>query len=453
MVFDEAFHFELVQFFSHRLNPIVLHQPASMYNVGAIAHSPSVLYYYVLGFPLRIFAHVTGNFAAQVIFLRVLNLLCVLGALVLLRKILLLMRLPRALAQAIVILFAFTPLLSELAAEVNYDNGVLLVSCACVYLALRFEQELRLRRLPFGLLTAVVAMSLLGSLVKYTVLPIAAAVLLFVAVRAYTCLRDEPGGFFATFKQSFFAVPMKLRMFCVVMLVVSGALFTYFYGYNIVKYHNPVPQCNQILTVQQCDNYAPWERNYDLAQQQQAHPTKAGYDIFGYTKFWFRTQIYQLYSSVATDVQPVTIPTAFYVSLAVFMFLGAVCCVAAGRKVMTRWPAFKMLLIVMVCYVVALWARNYHDYMRFHQTVGVQGRYLLPVLIYAYAFIGVCAYELYDSFAPKYVAVKWLRPAAATLALAAFVYFGGYVRYASLAPAGTAWQHTVTYAALRSKSS
>jgi hypothetical protein len=452
MIFDEAYHFELIQFFSHRLNPIVLHESASLYNAGAIAHSPSVLYYYVLSFPFRIFAHITSTLSAQVIFLRVLNLLCALGTLFLLRKILLLMRVPRALTQATVVLFAFTPLYTVLAAEINYDNGMLLALCVAVYAALKFDLALRAKQLPFGLLTVVVLSCLLGTLVKYTFLPIGVTLLMLVAWRMHSTWKHTPGGWLPALRKSFFAVSLRVRVWCVAAMVLTVGLFAFFYGYNLVVFHNPVPQCNQVLSVEDCANYAPWARNYALEQAQIKNPKPHTLGAVSYTRLWLKTQIYQLYASVAPAAMRLVIPDGFYAALAVFALLGAACCAAAGRAVFKRWPAFGLLAGMSVVYVASLWARNFHDYLRFNQPVGVQGRYLLPVLMFAYAFVGVCAYQLYETSEHKHVLVKWARPAAATLAIAAFVYFGGYVRYSSISSPVAMWQHTISSVTLKTMS-
>jgi len=449
MIFDEAYHFELIQFFSHRLNPIVLHEPASLYNAGAVAHSPSILYYYVLGFPFRIFEQITMTLSAQVIFLRVLNLLCALGTLFLLRKILLLVRVPRALAQAVVVLFAFTPLYTTLSAQINYDNGMLLALCVTAYVALRFDLALRAKRMPFGLLTAVMVCCLLGSLVKYTFLPIGCAVFVTVAWRMLATWKDTPGGWPAALRTSFFAVSMRARMWCVAALVLAGSLFTFFYGYNLVVFHNPVPQCNQILSVKDCSNYAPWERDYTLEQAQLKDTKPHALDVISYTYVWLKTQVYQLYAGVGPATTRLIIPSGFYAVLATFTVLGAACCIAAGREVLKRWPAFKLLAGVSAAYLASLWARNFHDYLRFNQPVGVQGRYLLPVLMFVYAFAGVCAYQLYENSEHKHAVLQWLRPAAATIAIAAFVYFGGYVQYSSISSPVAMWQHMISSVTLK----
>ena len=69
MAFDESYHLGLIQFFSHRLNPIVTSQTNS-YNLGAIAHNPSFLYHYLLSFPYRLLDSLGASLRVEVVSLR-----------------------------------------------------------------------------------------------------------------------------------------------------------------------------------------------------------------------------------------------------------------------------------------------------------------------------------------------------------------------------------------------
>jgi hypothetical protein len=89
-------------------------------------------------------------------------------------------------------------------------------------------------------------------------------------------------------------------------------------------------------------------------------------------------------------------------------------------------------------YLAILWLRNYHDYLQLGQPLAIQGRYLLPVLVYFYALgaLGIY-YALKSKVAAQY---RNLQPAIVVMTVFAFLYFGGYVRYLSVVSPNDYWQ-------------
>src|SRR6187401_2990964 len=73
MAFDEDFHFGVTAIYSHQWLPFLDGQPPHASQFGSLATDPSYLFHYLMSFPLRFIALFTDNQAAQVIFLRVLN--------------------------------------------------------------------------------------------------------------------------------------------------------------------------------------------------------------------------------------------------------------------------------------------------------------------------------------------------------------------------------------------
>src|ERR1035438_773805 len=128
MAFDEGYHFNLIQFFSHRFNPIVTSQPSSTYALGAIVHNPSFLYHYLLSFPYRLIAHFTSSIETQVILLRFINIGLAITSLLIMKKILSRLGLPYILVNILLLVFALTPLVTALSAQINYDNLLILVA-------------------------------------------------------------------------------------------------------------------------------------------------------------------------------------------------------------------------------------------------------------------------------------------------------------------------------------
>src|SRR5690348_13109817 len=88
MAFDEDFHFGLIKIYSHHWLPFLSGQPEGADAFGAVARDPSYLYHYLMSFPYRLISFCTGNETAQVVFLRLLNIMLFGTALVLFRRVL-----------------------------------------------------------------------------------------------------------------------------------------------------------------------------------------------------------------------------------------------------------------------------------------------------------------------------------------------------------------------------
>lgn len=443
MAFDEGEHFSMIRFFARHASPLVTAQPSSTYNLGSIAHNPSFLYYWLLAWPYRLVALLSHSLQVQVISLRFINIAFALATLVVLKKLLQLIGLKETLANLVLLLVALTPVVTVLSAQINYDNLMILAATGAMYLAVRCEQRWRRGEFDVSQAAWLLIICLLGSLVKFAFVPIFVgifAVLGWVLVRQW---RRAPGRLWAELKRSAAALSLPAKFFFVTAGMLSMALFGAFYGYNTVRYHNPVPQCNQILTIADCQQYYSWDRNYTLAQ----HKLPVTMNPLQYTYLWGRSMLYQLFAEIIPTGGLVPIASLYYGLLIGLLVLGTVCVLANVRKILGN-RRLMLLLPVALAYLAALWARNYHDYRQLGQAVAIQGRYAVPVIAYFYALLALgVGYALAS---PKTV-IRVVRPALATLVVAAFVYFGGYVRYAAVISPNYSWLPTSRHVARLTK--
>lgn len=172
------------------------------------------------------------------------------------------------------------------------------------------------------------------------------------------------------------------------LLIISTCLFAERYAINLWRYHSPTPECNQVLSVDQCRAYGPWARNYRLANEK---VTDEPWDAFLYTHNWLYQVMFELFftiDNIFIPQQPLPLPKT-----AAFLVVGAgaVLVIYHWRR-LRRINGVGLFVPVIVIYVLALWLQNYFDYMNTGYPVAIHGRYLLPFLPIMMLFIGL-AYQ------------------------------------------------------------
>ena len=147
-----------------------------------------------------------------------------------------------------------------------------------------------------------------------------------------------------------------------------------------MAYKNPIPQCNQVLTITQCSAYSPWYRNYTDA----LHKTSVDINPLGYTAGWFRGMFEHSFftSSSGSDAE------AFYVHArplpvisltAIVVFVGGAGLFLRYRKdILREYPALKFLLFVSIAYCATLWMWNYHDFIHLGDAVALNRALFVP---------------------------------------------------------------------------
>jgi hypothetical protein len=425
MAFDESFHFQLIQFWSHHLNPIVLQQSPETYGLGNIAYNPSWLYHYLLSFPYHLISSLTSDVRTQIIFLRLLNVGIAVTTLLVLRQTFRQLKFHGGVTNLVLCVFAFTPVVTALSAQINYDNLLLLATATAAYLTVRLGQQLQQQAVHAKTVLGLLAVCLFGSLVKYSFLPVLVGIALCLAWAIARQFKNRVV-LWQSFTRSFRKLHTGSKAALIGLCVLGGGLFAAFYGVNLVRYHSPSPQCNQVLSVSACQQYYAWNRNYTLAQNRASAPPQVG--IAHYSLLWAKTIWYQMYAEIIPTGGMVPIARSFYVALLAFTAVAGLAAATQIKRIAHNHPLLLALGAITVVYVFFLWARNYHDYVNLGEPVAIQGRYLVPVLAYYYAILALgVSYALRG----KHVAFKFGKMAAATAALALFVTCGGYVRYAA----------------------
>jgi len=390
MAFDEDFHFGIIKLYAHHLSPWWNHQPAGANTFGAVYRDPSYLYHWLMSFPYRfiaLFAHTTIE---QVIALRLMNVAIFASGLIVLRRLLLKATNSTALVNLALLFLVLTPVIPSLAGQINYDNLLFLLVPASLLLTVQFLEELRSnKRINLRLLGSLTILCLLASLVKYAFLPVFFVIGIFMLVLFIRTYKQPSRHFKKEVASAYKQLSRVIRLSLVVGILLSGGLFFERYGINTIKYHTPLPECNQVLNTQACLSYGPWARNYNIELAKQG-PTNLNAVRFSqhWTFVLYRSLFYVLNGpdSSYTVGQPLLLPSV----VAVVVLIGGMYCLIRYRRQVFGGNVARILLAALIIvYASALWLQNYRDYVHLGQPVALQGRYLIPILAPLYLLLGV----------------------------------------------------------------
>jgi hypothetical protein len=427
MAFDEDFHWGLIKLHAQQWSPVFSRQPPGQARYGALVTDPSFLYHWLMSFPYRLVTALTDNQMAQVISLRLINVALFALGLWLFWLVLSKTRASATIINIAMLFFVLTPVVILLAAHVNYDNLLFPLIAGSLLLLLRFrEQLLEKRRLDSRALLGLGSIMCLASLVKYPYLPIMTGITAYVLYLLWRVRGRRPGKqrikLWAALRKDWQRVPVWQKTTLLVLAVISVGLFTRTYGMDIARYHNPVPQCGQVLNVARCQTYGPWARNYYAAQHKMNAP-----NFFYFAANWPAGMFLRLFFVIngssgpdhyANYIAPIMAGVA-----AIGGIIGLGLFARHGRRLLSHDRVLAILLIIMIWYIMALWGRNYHDYIQLGRMVAVNGRYFVMVILPFYLSAGLGWQQYLASKTQRFKAVLL----SATIVL--FLQGGGIISF------------------------
>jgi hypothetical protein len=264
---------------------------------------------------------------------------------------------------------------------------------------------------------------LLTALVKYAFLPILLAITVYLAVccwQAYPSWRK----FWLSLVFGFTLMSRRLRWLLVIVTLLSAGLFVQRYGVNMVRYHTPIPDCGQVLSVEQCNAYGPWRRDHNtLLQKDPNAPTSPLiYAADWFYGMWLRT--FFAVDGPHTSFQtrgPFVIPSMAAIG---FAAVGLLAALGYSRRILRKYNRAVIWLFVstVVSYAGLLWLDGYHSFLRIGVANAINGRYLLPILPLLLVLCGLGWGQLLQT-RPR------LKLAAAGLALLCMLWSGGVLTY------------------------
>lgn len=443
MAFDENFHFGIIKIYAHQLSPFFASAPPDSAAYGDLVRNPSYLYQYLMSFPYRFIALFIHSEAIQVIILRFINIGLFAAGLFAFRKLLLRLRISPGITNLSLLMLVCIPVVPFLAGQINYDNLLFLLIPIITLLALTCGQSIsKTGHLPAVSFITLLVMCMLSSLVKYAFLPI------FLALMAYLIIiviyRKNHKIVFARTWQSFRSLKTWTKIILIISLVVAGGLFAERYGVNLIKYHSLQPDCAKIETLDQCLQYGPWGRNYTIKANLQAAEA-AGDSITPdpsgilFLPNWVAGMVHRLYFAINYDYinyygLPIPIGLA-----AVIGFVGIILFAIFCRSMFRNNRQLFLIALVSIVYILSLLYVNYTDYLKFKTMLAINGRYLILVLPFVFAFLAIAYRAFIDRVTRKHAATY--KVGLMTIVLLLTLQGGGVLTFIIRSDTGWYWKN------------
>jgi hypothetical protein len=401
LAFDEGYHVGIIQLYAHQWSPFFSHLSDQAAQFGPLATDPSYLYHYLMSFPYRVIGLFTHSTFAVVLSLRFINIGLFAVGVLLFRKVLNYSGASKALINLVMLAFVLLPLETFTAAQINYDNLLFPITAGALLLSLKFAEKLKAGSFDVKILLLLAATCFTGAQVKFSFLPIFAAIGLFIAWQIWkqAIVTKKYANF--NLRQQLRALRTRTNLVLVGLVLLSGGLFAWRYGYNLVQYHSPMPDCAKVVSVQSCEAWGTWARNHQLAQHHVAAASPA--QAFVFLRAWTHIMGDQLFTVLnAANGGAMENPVrqlVFGASVVVLIGLGMV--IQQSRKLVKIGFPLALFLLVGGTYLLALGITNYTDFTRYGIPIAVQGRYLLPILLLGMVILAR-AYSLSLQKAPQW---------------------------------------------------
>lgn len=257
--YDEYMHLGVIATYGQTLLPAVENSAATA-PFGDVAHSGSFFFHWLMSFPYRVLSNIWGGDSfTTVAILRTFNVGFVAAGLVVWQRALAFVHASPLLRNLTVWFMSAIPLLPFISATVNYDNLLFLFVACFFFWAFRFTAQVG--QAYYNLIGAFI-FGVLGSITKYTFVPVFAVLLVWLIAVNWTLTCDAGRWLRSNItKWQVWGTLGAAGLVCV--LALSR------YGVNLIQFGTPNPSCEKVEAVEYCQNYGPWARN---DQFDRAHP-------------------------------------------------------------------------------------------------------------------------------------------------------------------------------------
>jgi hypothetical protein len=389
MAFDENFHVGLIQIYASSWLPHGIDPTADMAVYGAATADTSYLFHYLMSYPYRLTQAFAIPFDVSIVLLRFINILFVVGALVVFRKLLLEVKISKPITHLSIVLFTLVPIVPVLAGQVNYDNLLLFIVALAFLMTFRISAFIRLNSsFPAIQSLLLIGILLFGIATKYAFIPLAAGLISWLILFALTQKKVRSLSFLRSFRIDLSRV-RRGALLGVASLLVIALFFAARYGVNFLQYGSPIPACDVVFDDKACLKYGPWARNYYLMQNLPSTFTPLLLPEY-IARYWVPGMSMRLTFAVAGPTngyqtrQPLPLLQPFLVAATTVTGLLLIVSVWIFKN---RHILLSLLLLTLAIYLMPLIWKLYQLYTVTGEAVAVNGRYLLPFLIMATALL------------------------------------------------------------------
>jgi hypothetical protein len=249
-IYDEHWHVGIIRAYADQFGPRLPNGDATL-TLGDVEYTGSFLYHWLMSYPYRAFEAMFGDTFTTLALTRLVGVAMVTGGLVVWRHTLRQVIASRAIVNVVIGFMAAIPLMSFVAATVNYDNLLFLLVAGYLYWQVRLAKNDG-RKLTDWVWLAMFGM--LASITKFTFVPV------FAVLAVYTFVRYL-GSLIRAIRSG--DEPVRWRQ-----LIVPGAIFVVAtvmavdrYVRNVVMFGSVDPNCDLVASHDYCMTYGVYSRN------------------------------------------------------------------------------------------------------------------------------------------------------------------------------------------------
>lgn len=404
---DETYHFGAIQYYADQpitTGPFTHNQDASTIPiVRAIDRTASYLSHYLLSLPDRAMQSIGLSNHAQVIVLRLINVIFAALALYVLKKILDEISNDKLVNNFTVFLMVMTGMAVWIAGAINYDNLANLLFLSFIWTTIKI-----IKKPDAKLVLSAFILAMATTLTKYTLLPV---VSLGIIISGVVVWRKgyRPLTFWRQIQKALHNGSV-LAGFLIFLTVLLSGLFIERIGVNLIRYHAVQPSCTKFFTVNECRTNNVYNRNFNQLREYSSQDKSnliSSFDPFSYAGGWVYTMYNTLYFQLGDRrFESELINRIFAALLAVALVVTAI--LSRARIRLSKSAGYVLALSIF--YISLLFIYNLNTYISYGQKYAVQGRYLLPVLGFVYFFTILLVVSTYRNRKPRHkkvFAVIW----------------------------------------------
>ena len=377
MAFDENYHVGIIQQYAKQWSPFFANPPIGSEALGDITRYPSYLFHYVMSFPYRLVYGLTSSETITIVVLRLMNVAMLGSSLWVFKALFRKMKFSKLLGNLSLFVFVMIPIVPFLGAQISYDNVTIPLTALTLLATVHVLVGLKKGIFSSNWLMAFLITGMFTALVKYTYLPIFVGLFVYLVIAFVWSYKKYRFSVLSTVQKNYLNLSAAKKLVLAVGLILGIVLCLERYGINMVRYHNPVPDCGQILSQESCNQYGPWAR--DLRLKQRKHGNTPSWKISDYNKVWVGTTLNEFYFAINYDYHNEPPLRVLYEFAKITLVVGLIS-VAIFIKRILKNSGLRLILFISVFYTLILWVDNYMKFYHVHWPVAIHGRYLLPLV-------------------------------------------------------------------------
>lgn len=385
-IYDESYHLGIIDLYSQQWSARLANTKDSL-GLGDVEFFGSFLFHYAMSFPYRVARAIVGDGYALVVVMRILNIVLIVGAMYVWRHVLLKIKDRPALVHLSLMALSSLPLFVQISATVNYDNLLFILVAAWVGALANIARDAGTTLRPW---LWFLVWGMLGSITKYTFVPVFAVVFIYLAIRHGAPMFRSVRGWGADVKANW------RRYLAPAVLLLLGLYFVITrYVKNLFQFGNPSPDCGDVESVDYCMTWGPWARNYQFDENYDALDPALGDGLTVLISRWFeRVSSTLLFIGIRHPDQGVLDTNGTAIALAILCFgmmLVLFCAVFLGGSIAGKFRV--PLLLALGVHAVLLFYVNYSDLLDYGVLMAFSARYFFPYLpfVILIAFSGLSA--------------------------------------------------------------